>query len=894
MKKWTYKQFIIRTLTNIQVEVGLRNSINLYDINIHLEDFFRGLLNITYDYELQNLNHLNKNVSAIDLADEVNKVAIQVTSDNSSTKINETIKTFTQNEYEKKYERLFFLIIGEKKDYRSNFFIPGLNFDKKSDIIDIKDLIRKINSLEIEKLEKIIEFFNRELENHYTKFADTIIPISIIDENSFKQEVSNNHILDKLYKSFYRFQELRVLPPNTISQLYPIIDTEDGSSYLDKYTLIIDSEDVFNFLNSLKRAEKEVEFIDEEVLKDVENYKMKTKYILEFLHNNLVFYIEKEKRSERISIDKLVYFSTCNCITCNYNRLNFLESNNGLSNNNLDDFNESLKNAYIHYQFGNFKIAYDLYSSLAAICEGKEKYFGHFICLYNLTKLRNLIRGHYFGENRDIMLSKIEEIDLYKELNILPISDDKKDILKWIIEEKFIFNSSINIDKVLLELKEDYRSDQWGGWSTTQRIQELIRPLIRSNVFINSNYIIYDAFGEYHTFIDKSLEGLFLSHSIKSKHSTGKLEYINDYVLKIIIFYSNPESLKKTISRYFHNTSIKYKSNKDNSDTKFYELVFNFLNDKQFQNSLIQNSDDNKNFFFEQKYNKIFGNIMIVISSIALEKEQLKQINLLLIDFISRPNFLHSFNISNINYFVKRKGDFFDLKELNLYFDFLLNNKKFHGDSIMEIILEKINKNYPDYTLSEVQISNMLNVYSSSKCNICGYQHKLSSLIFGSKISDNKNFAEEIEKSLENEFNLNLAFEAILNDVIPYEKYLDKIIGLISTNATTFRSEFDKDEDKRISYFEKLMVVVYKYNLNLKEQRFKKYFSIQIDYYQWLLDPEGFDYSKFKVDWVTEYYSKYFFYRFKSISQIVSLVKETLKNDFNNLKLSNIYINYLT
>lgn len=87
LNKEIYLKEVAKSLALLSNEVTILNAINLYDINIVAEDFFPGLLNLIYGYQLKNAND-GKNAPAIDLYDEVNKIAIQVTSDSSSKKIN--------------------------------------------------------------------------------------------------------------------------------------------------------------------------------------------------------------------------------------------------------------------------------------------------------------------------------------------------------------------------------------------------------------------------------------------------------------------------------------------------------------------------------------------------------------------------------------------------------------------------------------------------------------------------------------------------------------------------------------------------------------------------------------------------------------------------------------
>lgn len=49
------------------------------------------LLNLTYDYELENLNREKMNYPGIDLGDRYNRVAVQITSESDREKIEKTI-----------------------------------------------------------------------------------------------------------------------------------------------------------------------------------------------------------------------------------------------------------------------------------------------------------------------------------------------------------------------------------------------------------------------------------------------------------------------------------------------------------------------------------------------------------------------------------------------------------------------------------------------------------------------------------------------------------------------------------------------------------------------------------------------------------------------------------
>lgn len=210
-----YIKRISKYLTTMRVEVELRNSIKWYDINIIAENFYKDLLNL-YGYNLSNLNLTNPNADSVDLIDETNKIAIQVTSRNDTTKIHDTIKGFYNNPEYDDYKRLIMLLIGKPKlDYPKTDFTKGnlLSFDKKEDIIDIADIMRKFESFLPEQLEPIVDFLEKEIENKIKKIdsneVETIIRLIefLSDENNLVIEEEIGENIDPERKIRKRFSD---------------------------------------------------------------------------------------------------------------------------------------------------------------------------------------------------------------------------------------------------------------------------------------------------------------------------------------------------------------------------------------------------------------------------------------------------------------------------------------------------------------------------------------------------------------------------------------------------------------------------------------------------------------------------------------------------------------
>lgn len=158
-----YIENITYKLSWVKTYVEMTSKGNLHDISIYSENFFCGFLNLLFSYNLKNLNALEQNRSAIDLGDEDSKIAVQVTSENSRSKIEDTIEKFIKYELYNRYNRLIVLIIGNKKAYAKPFATEFISFDASKDIMDINVILQSIQNESTDKLKDISEFLDREI-----------------------------------------------------------------------------------------------------------------------------------------------------------------------------------------------------------------------------------------------------------------------------------------------------------------------------------------------------------------------------------------------------------------------------------------------------------------------------------------------------------------------------------------------------------------------------------------------------------------------------------------------------------------------------------------------------------------------------------------------------------
>lgn len=170
MNRQDYQKSVISSLSWLSAQVSLANRLNLTDINVHSENFYRDLLNLAFGYSLVNINIIDPNATAIDLGDGGNKFAIQVTSTSTLFKTRQTVTKFIEKGLHEKYDRLVILNITPKTAHTtSTVGDDTYSLNTKDDIWDIGNLATMINDLNLSKIQEISSFLNQQLYIKPTK-----------------------------------------------------------------------------------------------------------------------------------------------------------------------------------------------------------------------------------------------------------------------------------------------------------------------------------------------------------------------------------------------------------------------------------------------------------------------------------------------------------------------------------------------------------------------------------------------------------------------------------------------------------------------------------------------------------------------------------------------------
>ena len=159
-----YLDEIIYRLSVLRIELTSNNSLKRFNSNKSAEDFFCGLINLIYDWNLINANHIIEDTPGIDLIDSENCIAIQVSASADHHKIQTSLDKLINYYPKMKNCHFYMMVITEKqKNYQKPFFINNnVQFNKEKDIWDVDDLLIQIKKLPTEKKQQIYEYINME------------------------------------------------------------------------------------------------------------------------------------------------------------------------------------------------------------------------------------------------------------------------------------------------------------------------------------------------------------------------------------------------------------------------------------------------------------------------------------------------------------------------------------------------------------------------------------------------------------------------------------------------------------------------------------------------------------------------------------------------------------
>jgi len=181
------KEKIINCLNELERDTIFSNKAGRFDLNKDAEEFYRGLLNLFFGWNLKNLNtDKDPNYEGADLGDIERRIAVQVTSEDNSDKVHDSIKKFKNRSLREGYNELYILMFRGKSDFPRADFAKTVDgafiFDKSQHIIDNSDLCVKLKDAEFDYLKAVYDYLDKIVGLSYSGLDENLDDLGIISE----------------------------------------------------------------------------------------------------------------------------------------------------------------------------------------------------------------------------------------------------------------------------------------------------------------------------------------------------------------------------------------------------------------------------------------------------------------------------------------------------------------------------------------------------------------------------------------------------------------------------------------------------------------------------------------------------------------------------------------
>jgi len=212
---------------------------------------------------------------------------------------------------------------------------------------------------------------------------------------------------------------------------------------------------------------------------------------------------------------------------------------------------------------------------------------------------------------------------------------------------------------------------------------------------------------------------------------------------------------------------------------------------------------------------------------------------------------------------------------------FFDEHKRFGFGRILNIYSEKSSK-----TEIENLIKTVLKIENLEDIEINLDNRYLGKLLYSFTYLDDDfkiQIKNKILERLKEDFDDKLYNLAIIYDIIDFNyEFFEKFISTIPdmSNVENSRNPFRSEENFRLT---QTINLIFKYNIEIDKKLkslVKKSHPNYFEYYNWLMDIDNYDYSKFDPYWILENQTVHYFNRFKKSQKLKEELSKCLKENY--------------
>ena len=768
-----------------------------------------------------------------------------------------------------------------------------------------------------DKLKELLFLFHKDrfLKHDLNESSNTD---TLYEKSKLKAETESDklHIIDKIYYSLKRFEELGFVSPDYLASIKPFnILNEYVWHFHDKMLFTINPE-IYDLLSEISIKDHNILFSDtlkaelfgqSEMAKEkltwsfnflnkcqILNIQAIRDYKLEISRNKGVLGFSKKHifgcdKDNKVTLDINLRISnnTCDCIICTYRNLDFnkLICKLKIAEGTIEA--PSLENA-----FGNFLVSSDNYrTSYYILNEIKDnakkdpnKSVTYFLATLNMTFLYNKIQLSSIGDTEQIR-SNIRDIDLdkvlYNEMEFY-VEKDVLDYLKKLRDDDLIHKVQDNVEDLLEQIDSLKKLiDGGGSQSGPNYAKNLIFNYQNCLLHLYHNSIFYLKFSRFKKINERILEALLISYNTPGY---GILSF-NDFLLTEFVINIQPSRLQKILE-----TQDNIEVDQESVKKLLIKLII-FL--ESYLKKIIGNDYSRndildiqlKNWGFLELYNSIFANIFTLLSRIDLTRKQFFPVIKPLITFLEFEDNLPWYNLKELEKFIVKNGYLFETADLETILNIAIKRDKMHNvkyEGLIRNIPKAFLTHFPEYKYENLaQVKRLLLNCTRDDGSFANYRKSVNlTRIVNESCREVlcKTFSEYLESNFNDEFYRLL----LLLGVFTHEDgcFFGQYVNIINKTKGYKHNLFGELKLTSWIYFD-FILMVSKLNINIEIDSFKQLTNLN-DFERWLLDPLNFDYQIFNSDWLIEI-SDYpaVLNRLSDVGKIKLIIEDRLVIDFH-------------
>ncbi len=734
--------------------------------------------------------------------------------------------------------------------------------------------------------------------------------IRFYDES--KITVTKENVIEQIFQSLDRFSELKSLPQEFVSKLYPFKSSDEEEYLIRNNTLLLKNEIIINlFYNEIVIEGGKVIYKPSEALPEWERREKEGKIakVIEKLNNSIIYYVTKEnvktgsKSYSGFSPDvkdiSLHSEDKCDCTKCKFERFEFNDCLNELNSytiNEISDVKVDLQKAYLNYKIGNYLYAFNMYEEIATKSWHLGKYITYYIAKNNMKSLKGAIKYHQNNltkEEKRKILDKIAENDTDKLIFQIPQkSNEEFELLKMIRDDKILFDVKVAIDELYKKVENTYINykSQYYSESGSYHPQQIYIQLYKVIRFYADNYIIGDNFINFRNVIQKGVEALILSYAT-DKSYTGRLPRFSDGFFDFAITYCESgllsdflekhkikniefdkdglEEIILSCNNYFNSFFTRHKMT--HSSSYINEFIFNQL----------------KHDIFKSKMKSVFNNIMLLLLSIEIPDKKHSLLIDNLVTFLEYENFVSDNGLKYLNKFIKKNANEFSLENAKKLVKIVHSNIRKHEqnntmESLSYLAIENnfellVNEEYALKILSDFD-------YYESGSNIIVHLWQIANR----KVKDKLEalIIDKLNSKFDNQLYANASFANMIDFNLFFNEYIDYLNSLPKSNYTLSNGK------PKFNSFHFFNAILFLYSMDVKsnDQRLNRLQDLS-DFMKFFIFRDKSDLKKFKTEWLLLIPRKTIYEKLSKIKALKKIIEDSLKKEFNE-DVAKIYTQY--